>query len=109
MHDLNTLPSKSSSSRTNGHRSNGNGKTPPPSPLPVHGEGEQNGFVENGYDANAEPEFLAELTPPPNPLPVHGEGEQSQSGINAKTMPPRGRSLRMQYRFWRTLAFAARL
>jgi len=84
-------------------------------------------FSTSGVDDNAEPEFLAVLTPLPGPLPEFREGEQtltprptsvrpSPSGRGEKNVqtgvhvvPKRGRSLRMQYRFWRTLFFAARL
>ena len=76
-------------------------------------------FAENGTDYNVEPGFLRALTPSPGPLPVYGEGGQDgfvsdkplqrDSETHVYNMPARGRSLRMQYRFVRTLAFAARL
>ncbi|MEO8612636.1 MAG: AarF/UbiB family protein [Chloroflexota bacterium] len=79
-------------------------------------------FAENGTDYNVEPGFLRALTSPPTPsaaLSVYREGEkdgfvgdkplQRDPEIQVQAMPARGRSLRMQYRFVRTLAFAARL
>jgi predicted unusual protein kinase regulating ubiquinone biosynthesis (AarF/ABC1/UbiB family) len=51
--------------------------------------------------------------PSPNPFPVYGEGEEKPALFNnssrdekSEKQMVRGRSLRMQYRFWRTLLFA---
>ncbi len=62
--------------------------------------------MEEVNDDNSEPQFLAALD---SPVPLTA-GYPASLPVNiVYTIPHRGRSLRMQYRFLRTLLFAARL
>src|SRR5688572_9767294 len=107
MQDLNKLPSVSNSQRTNGHKSSAHGdntnmyigtrEASSPDPVAAYENGGADAFAyDTTPDDNTEPEFLTALD---SPTPVS----------TAHTIPKRGRSLQMQYRFWRTLFFAARL
>src|SRR5688572_692934 len=111
MQNLNKLPSESISSRLNGHKNsapdNAAELIAPPLPEIEQGEGADL-FGENGHDTNVEPGFLRDLNANALALSRSGESVVSQPAT-LHTMPRRGRSLRMQYRFWRTLVFAGRL
>jgi predicted unusual protein kinase regulating ubiquinone biosynthesis (AarF/ABC1/UbiB family) len=76
-----------------------------PAPVAVYDNDQADDVALN--DDNTEPEFLSALES--SVASGRDTAHRVQPDIATYTIPRRGRSLQMQYRFWRTLFFAARL